>query len=99
MGEKNAGRILGFKAALVGVVVFCVVYLESRMRFTTALAGALLGLPALAEVVPRQSNTDQSQKWVILSCVILVGGTDEVLVGIFHRLGRPGFMQTIVQRL
>ena len=78
MSEKDSGRRLSFKAGLVGAAVLGVVYLESRMRFTSALAGALVGLPALAEFLPRQSNTDLSQKWVQISCTLLVGGTDEV---------------------
>lgn len=62
MNEKTSARRLGLKAGLVGTVVLGVVYLETRMKFTSALAGALVGLPALAEVLPRQSNTDLSQK-------------------------------------
>ncbi|KAG9080887.1 hypothetical protein FRC06_006028, partial [Ceratobasidium sp. 370] len=43
----------------------CVVsYLHNAMRLSHAVLAALFGIPALAELVTRQSNTDQSQKYI-----------------------------------
>ncbi|KAG9081536.1 hypothetical protein FRC06_005513, partial [Ceratobasidium sp. 370] len=52
------------KTGVVGAVLlasFAVLYLHSVMRLSHAALAALFGIPALAEVVTRQSNTDQSQ--------------------------------------
>lgn len=51
---------------MLRVMILSALYLKSRMRFTTAFASALLGLPVLAEVMPRQSNADLSAKYVFL---------------------------------
>ncbi|KAG8796599.1 hypothetical protein FRC12_016586 [Ceratobasidium sp. 428] len=55
------------KYALVGGVVFVslgVLFLQAAMRLSHAALAALLGLPAFGEVIPRQSNSDQSPKYV-----------------------------------
>jgi hypothetical protein len=60
----SPGLKTGLKWSLVVFVSLGVLYREAAMRVSYAAVGALLGLPAFAEVIPRQSNTNQTQKLV-----------------------------------
>ncbi len=52
---------IGVVLALVGATVL-IVY--ATLWSSHGALAALVGLPALAQLVPRQSNTNQSERWV-----------------------------------